>query len=136
MPSYVYQCTDCDFILDDIVHSIHEDPQINCPMCDAKMERAVTSCRFEVKGFSLRKNRVKLEQRMRERENRPEWKAMSDAQKGKMKQIVDKYGSSGVWTTDTKKTRRRPDRTSIQKAKEVEEKKLRKSKAVKEVKID
>jgi hypothetical protein len=105
-------------------------------MCDHQMERAVTTCRFEVKGFSLRKNRMKLERRTKDREERPEWKAMSEDQKWKMKKIVDKYGSSGVWTTDVKKTRRRPDRTSIQKAKEQEEKKLRSSKAVKDVKID
>jgi len=33
MPNYVYQCTDCG-AQRELKHSIHEDPVIECYMCD------------------------------------------------------------------------------------------------------
>ena len=105
-------------------------------MCDALMEKAVVNCRFDVKGFSLRKHRMKIEKRYRDREQRSDWKQLTEDQKWKMKQIVDRYGKGSVWTQDPKATRRRQDKDSIQRSKDKEEKKLCRSKAVKDVKID
>jgi putative FmdB family regulatory protein len=41
MPFYDYQCVKCEQI-EEIKHSIHEDPKYKCSNCNSKMERQIS----------------------------------------------------------------------------------------------
>jgi len=136
MPLYTYRCPRCDNILDDIMHSMDEDPIISCPSCGEQMERAPSTCNFAVKGYSHRNRRRTIDKRIADREERPEWKAMSEDQKLNIKRIANKHGGANSAylndpAGDKKKRKKRNPDDFIKK----QEKQLKKIKGIKEAEI-
>lgn len=140
MPMHDFCCDDCKIICDDVDLPIGrwEDPPqiVDCPECGKPMRKLIQGVRFKVKGFSLRSHRMKLESRMRRREQRDDWKKLSEDQKWRMRRIADKYGSGSVWTGDSKKTKGRADEGAEERAKKKERKKMKKLPGVKDVEFN
>jgi putative FmdB family regulatory protein len=52
MPTYVYVCPKCDN-LDNLAHSIHEDPEIYCGKCETQMSRKPQGYALSIKPFGF-----------------------------------------------------------------------------------
>jgi putative FmdB family regulatory protein len=57
MPNYVYECV-CGQVFD-VIHSIHEDPEVDCDNCEGTMTRRMQGAYVTFKGtgfYSTDKN--------------------------------------------------------------------------------
>ena len=135
MPTYTYSCKKCKIIEDDVVHSMQDNPVIECPLCGETMERIPTTCNFEIKGYSHRKRRRTIDTRIKSREERDDWKAMSDDQKWEMKRIAEKYSKNSAYLNDPQGDKKKRKKKDPEKFIRDQEKQLKKLKGVKEAKF-
>jgi putative FmdB family regulatory protein len=132
MATYRYACHNCEVMIDDVVHSIHEDPLIECPECNKPMERVPVTCNFEIKGYSHRKRRMTVDKRIKDREQREDWKSLSEDQKWEMKRIASKYSKHSAYLNDPAGDKKKRQKKDPEKFLRDQEKQLKKLKGVKE----
>jgi len=49
MPAYDYKCTSCGYT-EEVRHSIHASPDVNCKICDAQLQRQIGPVPSHFKG--------------------------------------------------------------------------------------
>ena len=49
---YEYKCKNCKKIIEKFVKMENRDISFNCPDCQGKMKRILSSCSFVIKGYN------------------------------------------------------------------------------------